>query len=154
MGKIRPRTSLTRSRLGVASVLGVLVALVSFALPTLAYGATTHTVTHRGTYHISGGLFNANQVKTPAYGTRQRARTCVQFIGRTHSGGRYNRSELKLIWYDGGKNVVLSDMFVYSPGTYCSPWEGLPNTGPKVYDFISTGPGDSIHGNWYIYVNV
>ena len=139
------------SWLRIGSRLAFFIALFSLAGSMVAHAATTE---HDGTYHVSGGLFNASSVNTPAYPTHTQAKTCVQMIGTAHNGASGNASEIELIWYDAGNDLVQWSLNVRSPGVYCSPWKNLTcGCGPKMFDRITAGPGDSIHGYWKIYTN-
>ncbi len=139
---------MTRMRPRLKSMLtaGLLAAAVPLMVPQLAAAATAHD----GTYHVSGGLFNASTVNTPMYGTARTARTCVRVQG---SPGSYGWT-ISMIWYDGGRNKILWQLSGRSTGTVCSPQRLLRcRCGPRIYDAITAHNLASIHGWWREYTN-
>jgi hypothetical protein len=126
---------------------GLLAALVSLAVPQAALAAGT---THSGRYSVSGGLLNARTVDTPLYQTLSTARMCVRIEG---SPGSYGW-QLRLIWYDKGKNKVLWHRFGHRTRIVCSPRKRLRcHCSPKVYDAITAERLASIHGWWKVHTN-
>jgi len=147
------------ARLGIFSVLGLLAAISLASLPAIASAGTTEpsaeavpavVTLHTGTWFVTGGAFTHLTVNTAAYPTHNKAKTCIRITSNNINDVWW---KMRLIWYDGGNNVVLWSFSGLRTGVWCSTWRTMPRINDKVYAAITAAPGQALKGTYKVWTN-
>jgi hypothetical protein len=136
------------SRVGILSAVGAL-ALAGSLLQTAVANATVYP----GTWGLTAEGGASTQTPMHATNSTKEASTCVTVNKLSGIGGEWS---FQLIWYDGGKDLVLYQSGDHSgKSTACSPIK-KPGANDKVFDNIvlfNGGAGNEVQDSGTYSIN-